>query len=245
VAQPKLYGEFADWFHLLTRPSNYVEEARIFAEAIEKHTRRPVNTVLELGSGGGNNASHLKARYAMTLTDLSPEMLEISKTINPECEHIAGDMRTLRLGRRFDAVFVHDAVAYLTTEEDLEAAMRTAYEHLERDGLALFVPDDTTESFKPFYSAGGYDGDDGRALRYLEWEHPARGTEAEISFVYILRERSEERVVSDHHVVGVFPRATWLELLQRVGFAAFTEPYEHSTFAPDRGHELFIGIKPA
>jgi SAM-dependent methyltransferase len=243
VPQPKLYGEFADWFHLLTRPSNYEEEARIFAEAIEKHTRRPVKTVLELGSGGGNNASHLKKRYTMTLTDLSPEMLEQSKKINPELEHIAGDMRTLRLGRTFDAVFVHDAVAYLTTEADLEAAMRTAYEHLEPDGVALFVPDDTTESFRSHYSAGGYDGDDERALRYLEWEHPAQGTTAEISFVYILRDGDEENVVTDKHIVGVFPRAAWLALLERVGFEATTQPYQHSVFAPDAGHELFIGLK--
>lgn len=243
MPQPRLYGEFADWFHLLTRPQSYEEEARIFVEAIEKHARRPVETVLELGSGGGNNASHMKSRFTMTLTDLSPEMLEQSKTINPELEHTAGDMRTLRLDRTFDAVFVHDAVAYLTTEDDLEAAMRTAHEHLEADGLVLFVPDDTTESFRPFYSAGGYDGDGGRALRYLEWEHPANGTEAEISFVYILRNGEQEQVVTDRHVVGVFPRATWLELLESTGFDAIAEPYEHSAFAPDANHELFVGLK--
>ena len=32
----------------------------------------------------------------------------MSRSINPECEHVQGDMRTLRLGREFDAVFVHD-----------------------------------------------------------------------------------------------------------------------------------------
>jgi len=31
-----------------------------------------VATVLELGSGGGNNASYLKHRFAMTLVDRSP-----------------------------------------------------------------------------------------------------------------------------------------------------------------------------
>jgi len=41
-------------------------------------------------------------------------MLALSMTVNPECEHIEGDMRTLRLGHTFDAVFLHDAVMYLT-----------------------------------------------------------------------------------------------------------------------------------
>ena len=46
-------------------------------------------------------------------------MLALSRALNPECEHLAGDMRTLRLGRVFDAVFVHDAVCYMTTRADL------------------------------------------------------------------------------------------------------------------------------
>ena len=74
-------------------------------------------TLLELGSGGGNNASHLKTRFDCTLTDISPEMLALSRSLNPECEHLEGDMRTLRLGREFDVVFIHDAISYLTTED--------------------------------------------------------------------------------------------------------------------------------
>src|SRR5947199_313515 len=82
-------------------------------------TAVPVHEVLELGSGGGHNAVHLKARFTMTLVDLSAGMLDMSRRLNPECEHHQGDMRTVRLGRTFDAVFVHDAVDYMLTEDDL------------------------------------------------------------------------------------------------------------------------------
>ena len=51
-------------------------------------------TVLELGSGGGNNASHLKAQFRMTLVDRSPGMLAVSRALNPECEHVEGDCAT-------------------------------------------------------------------------------------------------------------------------------------------------------
>ena len=91
----------------------------------------------------------MKARFQMTLADLSPGMLELSRTINPECEHIQGDMRTLRLGREFDAVFVHDAVVYMTTEADLKAAIDTAFIHCRRGGAALFAPDHLRENFAP------------------------------------------------------------------------------------------------
>ena len=105
---------------------------------------RPPRTVLELGSGGGNNASHLKARFDMVLVEPSAGMRAVSRALNPECEHIDGDMRTVRLGRQFDAVFVHDAVCYMTTESDLRLAIETAFVHCRPGGVALFAPDFVT-----------------------------------------------------------------------------------------------------
>ena len=100
-------------------------------------------------------------------------MLELSRSINPECEHIEGDMRTLRLtGRTFDAVFVHDAVSYLTTEADLRAAFETAFVHLRPGGAALFEPDHVRETYADATDHGGHDSadpSDPRALRYLQW----------------------------------------------------------------------------
>ena len=40
-----------------------------------------------------------QAQFTLTLTDLSEGMLAQSRALNPEAEHIAGDMRTLRLNR--------------------------------------------------------------------------------------------------------------------------------------------------
>src|SRR5512139_1824364 len=97
----RLYRELAPWFHLLTHPSDYAEEAAYYTRLIEEAGDGPMQTLLELGSGGGNNASHLKARFQCTLTDLSAEMLTLSAALNPECEQLRGDMRTLRLGRVF------------------------------------------------------------------------------------------------------------------------------------------------
>ena len=131
---PRLYTDLAKWWPLLSAPEDYAEEAEIFREVLERAAQFPVSTVLELGSGGGNNASHLKAHFKMTLVDRSPGMLKVSRRLNPECEHHLGDMRTLRLGTKFDAVFVHDAVVYLTTLEELRSAVRTS------SGLAIPSP---------------------------------------------------------------------------------------------------------
>ncbi len=167
-----MYSDLAPWFHLLTHPSDYADEAAFVTRVVDDVVDGDARTLLELGSGGGNNASHLKERFECTLTDISPEMLALSRTLNPECEHLEGDMRTLRLGRTFDVVFIHDAISYLTTEDDLRAAIETAAVHVRPGGVVILTPDATTEIFEPKTDHGGHDGDDGRSLRYLEWTHP-------------------------------------------------------------------------
>ena len=100
-------------------------------------------------AGAATTPFHLKAEFDLTLVDLSPEMVAVSQRLNPECEHHVGDMRTVRLGREFDAVFVHDAIEYMITEDDLRQAVRTAYAHCRPGGVAVLVPDDIVENFEP------------------------------------------------------------------------------------------------
>jgi SAM-dependent methyltransferase len=240
---PRIYGELASWFHLLTHPQEYAEEAAAYRDALLSASAVRPRTLLELGSGGGNNAFHLKRDFECTLSDLSPAMLELSRGLNPECEHVVGDMRTLRLGRQFDAVFVHDAIVYMTTEDDLRQAMETAFIHCRPGGVALFAPDYTRETFQPTTEQGGHDGE-GRALRYLEWDWDPdpNDTTFLVDSVYLLREGDTEvRVVHDHHVCGIFPRSTWLRLLGETGFQvrSATRPVEG-----DEVSEIFVALRP-
>ena len=144
----RFYGELAEWWPLVSPHEEYEEEAA-YAAGVLRSAARPVEEVLELGSGGGHNAVHLKAHFTMTLVDLSEQMLAVSRRLNPECEHRQGDMRTVRLGRSFDAVFLHDAVDYMTTGDDLRAAVETAFAHCRPGGVAVFLPDATAEIFDP------------------------------------------------------------------------------------------------
>src|SRR6187402_2411130 len=152
-----MYGDLAPWFHLLTPPSDYVEDAALVMSQLRASVTGPLRTLLELGAGGGNTASHLSQELQLTLTDPSPDMLALSRTINPDAEHIVGDMRTLRLGRTFDAVLIHDAICYMRTLADLRAAMLTAWEHLRPGGAAVFMPDHLRETFRPSSDHGGED----------------------------------------------------------------------------------------
>ena len=219
----RFYQELADWWPLFSAPADYREEADDLVARLALGPRAHEPTLLELGSGGGNLASHLAGRFALTLSDLSPGMLAMSRALNPKAEHIQGDMRTLRLDRRFDAVVIHDAIMYMTEPGQLQAALRTAALHCKPDGVVAVLPDYVKETFAPGTQDGGHDGSDGRALRYLEWvwdPDPADDTYV-ADYAFLLRERDGSvTAVHDRHVEGLFARARWLEWFAAAGLAA-------------------------
>jgi len=242
----KFYHELADWWPLLSAPAEYEEEAAFFQRILLERYEQPPKTLLELGSGGGNNASHLKARFDMVLVDLSTGMLEVSRSLNPECEHVEGDMRTIRLGRLFDCVFVHDAIDYMATETDLRRAIETAYVHCKPGGAALFVPDYVRENFRASTEHGGCDGVD-RSLRYLEWTWDPDPADSSYvaDFSYLLREGDGSlRVEWERLIGGLFARGDWLRLLADVGFEPEVLPFDHSELEPGQ-HEVFACRRPS
>ncbi|HEU4431528.1 MAG TPA: class I SAM-dependent methyltransferase [Myxococcota bacterium] len=253
MAEHRMYSELAHWWPLLSPPAHYVEEAAFFRALLWRAKPRP-RTLLELGCGGGSLAANLKRDFALTLADLSPQMLEVCRAQNPECEVLPGDMRTLRLGREFDAVLVHDAIMYATSESDLRATIATAALHCRAGGLVILAPDYTRESFGRFFSAnenagaertpggtecGGEDGADGRALRFLEWvwDPDPNDSTYEVAYTLTLREADgTTRAELDRHTEGLFPEAIWLQLMREAGLDATSVP------DPWRGN-IFVGAK--
>ena len=219
VPQGILYSELASWFYLLTAPDEYREEAKFYAETLKNSARIPVKSVLEMGSGGGNNAFHMKNHFTMTLSDISSDMLQESKKINPECEHIQGDMRYLRLGRRFDAIFIHDAIDYILNEDELFKTFQTAFIHCKPGGTALFCPDYIKETFRENTETGGHDAGE-RGLRYLDWtcDVDKKGEGWVSHFVIILRDGDKVEYRTDEHHCGLFSKRVWKDLLVQAGF---------------------------
>lgn len=241
----RLYTDLAPWWHLLSAPADHADAAAFYWKVIQSACASPPHTMLELGSGGGNNASHLKCHCRLTLVDVSPQMLRESQSINPECEHVTGDMRAVRLGRLFDVVFVQDAISYMLTEVDLEQAIQSAYVHCRPGGVALFAPDYVRESFRGSTSQGGHDGS-GKGMRYLEWTWDPDPDDSTylVDFAYLLRdENGELRVESDRLQLGMFCRADWLRIIRGVGFEARAIPFEQSELGP--GSEIFLAVKPS
>ena len=237
----QIYDELASWWPLFSPPSHYTEEVEDILPSLQAAPDSPPRTLLELGSGGGSMAFHLKHHFRLTLTDVSAGMLDVSRSYNAECEHIQGDMRTLDLGREFDVVMIHDAVAYMHDETSLRAAFKTASRHCRPGGAVVLLPDNVAETFAPTTSHGGEDAADGRGLRYLEWTFDPNpsDTTCVTDFAFLFRHADgHTSCLHERHLFGLFPRTSWLEWLRAEGLEATSriDPWNR---------DIFVARKPA
>jgi hypothetical protein len=105
--------------HILIPPDEYGEETEPLINAINEHSVAEVKTLLHLGCG---------------LVDISENMLEIARNLNPEAVYNHGDMRTIELDGLYDAVIIPESIDYMRTENELYSALRTAQKHLKLGG---------------------------------------------------------------------------------------------------------------
>lgn len=213
-----LYTDLTPFYRLVDPPEDHLGEATSYRDALLRAATEP-RTLLDLGAGAGHNALHLKSRFACTLADLSEPMLALSREINPECEHVQGDMRSLRLQREFDTVLVHDAIMYMTTEADLRAAVQTAFVHTKQGGAVVFAPDTFRDTYRESHDL--LEGDDGvRSMRGVEWDWDPdpSDTTTMVEYSFLLRDGGSMFAVHDRHVEGLFSLETWRNLLVETGF---------------------------
>ena len=238
---PRMYTEFARYWTLISDPTDYAEEARYWREALRSRLGPGRHEILELGVGGGNNLSHLTDDFQATAVDISPDMIDMARRLNPDVTLHVGDMRTIRLPRKFKAVIIHDAIAYMLSEDDLRAAFATAAAHLDQGGVFVTSPDWVAETFTdPFVSWGtNTRGDVTFTLIEYGWDPDPRDTTVESLAWYLIRESGRLRVEQDRHVTGLFPTATWLALLEEAGFSA--EMVDYPVHEDGRQACLFVG----
>jgi SAM-dependent methyltransferase len=223
----RLYDDLVSLYPLVSDRAAYAGEAAMVKKAVRLKLGPPGpgrrrRTLLELGVGAGHLLSHLTDTFDAVAVDLVPEMLKLSQSLNPDVEHHVGDMRTFRLKGTFDVAMIHDAIHYMTTQDDLLAAMATCHAHLKRGGVALFMPGYVKETFingdVSHLVNFAAEGD----LGYVAQTHDADPADDVYQLIFMLLRRDGARVVAeeDRHTCGVFPLATWMRLLDEAGFDA-------------------------
>ena len=227
MKQNRLYDEFAHMWPLISPPEHYTVEAMYWRETLREKLGPGRHNILELGVGGGHNLSHLTSEFDATAVDLSDKMLANSRRLNPSVKHHLGDMRTVRLGKLFDAVLIHDAIGYMLTENDMRAAFDTARAHLRPGGVFITTPDDFTETFPGTWVSHHSEKCDDLEFTFIEYNYDADPTDNTVQsmFFYIWNRGGELTIERDFHVTSLYPIATWERLMSEAGFSVEKRPY--------------------
>ena len=142
-----VFAGYSRYYDLLYRDKDYAGEAKYVAGLIRRHVPQ-ARSLLEIGCGTGAHAVELaELGFDVAGVDMSEGMLEAAEarrsSLRPELaaklEFAHGDARSVRLGRKFDAVIsLFHVMSYQTSNADLAAAFATAREHLEPGGVFVF-----------------------------------------------------------------------------------------------------------
>jgi len=245
----RLYTDLVSLYPLVSKADDYVCDARAIRRVVSdvlgpaprgKAGRR---TLLELGVGNGHVISHLHRDFSVTAVDLSPDMLEHSRAVNPGVPHHVGDMKTLRLNEQFDVVLIHDAIHYMLSDTDLIAAMTTAREHLKPGGVALLMPCYTRETFAPFDVSHRIDVTQPQLVGYVAqaYDPDPSDTLYVLDFMLLTREADGRLAVhEDRHTLGLFSSDRWLAALKASGLAGEARVLKMKTTTMP-GTPIFVG----
>ena len=240
------YGDLAWTWPMISRPEEYEQETETFCELIREFSRIPVRTVLDIGCGGGHNDYHVKKHFQVTGVDISADMLDIARTLNPEAEYLEGDMRTMRLSRLFDAVAIFDAINYMQTPDELRAAFQTGYEHLKPGGVLITFVEDTPDRFDQNRTDVGTTVRDGVEVTFVAnyYDPDPDDTTYETTCIFLVRKDGKQDVHVDRHRCGLFPMGVWLEILEQTGFEVTERPMPHTDYTDMMRYPILVCVKP-
>jgi len=185
------YNELAWTEDLLADPADFKVEVTGYVDLIKRKSSHVPYNLLHLGCGAGGHDTIFKQHFAVTGVDISRGMLDRARLRHPDVEYIEGDMRTVRLGREFDAVAIPDSIDYMGSLPELRMAIETAVAHLKPGGILLVVGK-TREMFKDNnFAYTGEQKDLHVTLLENNYINRYRSNTYEATLVYLIRRKGE------------------------------------------------------
>ena len=242
----RLYGDLTWTWPIISPVEDYIEETELFSKLIREHSKIKVKTLLHLGCGGGHNDYTFKKFFKVTSLDISEDMLSLAKKLNPEVNYKYGDMRTIQLEEKFDAVIILDSINYIKTVEDLQRTFITTYEHLKPGGVFLTFVEQITGQFKQNNTTYSTHSKGDVEITFIEnhYDPDSNDTSYEATFIYLIRIGGKLEVHIDRHLCGVFKLETWLKLLKAIRFKVKQMKFKYSPFIEGESYPVLICIKP-
>jgi ubiquinone/menaquinone biosynthesis C-methylase UbiE len=231
-----VYGPLAPLYDSIYSFKDYAAESLRIHELIQ--SRRPgARTLLDVACGTGKHLEHLREHYQVEGADSSSEMLEIARRRLPDTPLHQADMRSLRLGKTYDAVTcLFSAIGAMKTVDELGGAVARMAEHLAPRGILIVEPWVARDR----YETGG--------VYTLVVREPAvqiarmnvserDGDLAVLDFHYLIGTDAGIEYVRDRHELGLFSGPEYEKAFREAGLAV-----EHEAEGLI-GRGLYIGTR--
>lgn len=223
----KAYTDLAWTESLVYPPAEGFKETELFINLIKENSRGNTETLLHVGCGSGIYDYNFKKHFKVTGVDISEKMLEIACERNPEVDYHHGDMRTIELGKIFDAVIFPESIGYMTTTTELKKAIKCANKHLKPGGL-LLICTNLKETFKSnnFVYTGGKEDIE---ITIFENNYIPKDNDSivEATIIYLIRNKGKLETYTDIHILGLFDKKTWYSLLKEEEFEIKEKREDH------------------
>jgi SAM-dependent methyltransferase len=136
----KVFDNYSKYYNLLYKEKDYQSECDYIDQLIRKNSKNG-RTLLDIGCGTGRHANELlKKGYDVCGVDVSKTMLnEAKENFGNKINFSEGDARNFNLDKKFDIITsLFHVMSYMTTNDDLSAAFKTAEQHLNDEGYFIF-----------------------------------------------------------------------------------------------------------
>ena len=143
-----VFDAYSRYYDLLYKDKDYQSEVNFVDRLIHKYNP-DAKSILDLGCGTGRHDIPLCQKgYALHGVDQSEQMLAMAQAASeassnsvsePKLSFHRGDIRSIQLNRKFDAVIsLFHVMSYLPENSDFRAVLNTAKKHLIKGGIFLF-----------------------------------------------------------------------------------------------------------
>lgn len=196
------------------------------AEAVELHriiqdACPNAHSLLDVACGTGAHLVELRRWYTVEGADLSPAMLSVARSRLGDAPLHVADMRTLDLGRSFDAVIcLFSSIGYVTDPAEMRSAIGRLASHVAPDGVLIL-----DGWIRPEDWHGDYRGepdiarDDDVMVVRLAFSRLA-GNITELDMHHLVHTKAGIEYFSEAHRLALTPTADYVAAVESAGLSA-------------------------
>ena len=218
-----VYGKSAQIYDLLYVGAGIKDYP---AEAVELHgiiqqANPNARTLLDVACGTGAHLAELRRWYTVEGVDLSPAMLAAAKSRLGDVPLHVADMRTLDLGKSFDAVIcLFSSIGYITDLAEMRSAIGRLAAHVAPGGVLILDGWIRPEEWRDDYRGDPYVAHDDDVMVVRLAFSQREGSITELDMHHLVRTSAGVEYFSEVHRLALTPTEEYVAAVENAGLTA-------------------------